>query len=278
MPELIVNRHEEIVQQIVWQRGVLLSHGKHIAQALLEVDYHDRVLSIWIQGRDAKDYLSLLNDEVLKILKRLDLDYKEWITLPLSACINDEVPFESEEKAPYRQVLACARKGERIYISEAGTEYNLNQILGIILSNDEQEKVGITQIFNSSVGGINMSKQSIKIGNNNNIDGSVIAGDKMENSFNSLQESKANTVVKTLLEQLLIEIKVLNNKVPNSQAQELADMFEGAETIVSEMGRDTPRKKWYEAGLEGIKVAAVTVGEIAKPVLEIAKELAPLLL
>ncbi|MGZ4995295.1 MAG: COR domain-containing protein [Methylobacter sp.] len=277
MPELIVNRHEEIVQQIVWQRGVLLKHKISHAQALIQVDYHERVLSIWVNGRDARDYLGLLNDEVLKILKRLDLDYKEWITLPLSACISHRSPTEAEEKAPYRQILACARKGERAYISETGLEYNLNQVLGIILSNDEQERAGVTQIFNGDIGEINVSKQSIKIGDQNRIDGSVVITEKIENSFNNLQASKANNEVNILLEQLLTEIKALNGKVPNSQTQQFVDMAESAETLITETGREAPRPKWYQLSLEGIKEAALAVGKVAKPVLEIAEKLAPLL-
>ena len=39
-----------------------------------------------------------------------------------------------------------------------------------------------------------------------------------------------------------------------------------------------PRKKWYEASLEGIKETALAVGEIAKPVLTIAEKLSQLLL
>jgi hypothetical protein len=102
MPELIVNRHEEIVRQIVWQRGVLLKSKQYQAQALLQVDYHERVLSIWVHERDAKDYLSLLNDEVLKIIGRLDLDYEERVELPISACINHSTAVHTLEKADYR--------------------------------------------------------------------------------------------------------------------------------------------------------------------------------
>lgn len=275
LPELIVNRHEEIVDQVVWQRGVLLQHKKHQANALVQVDYHDRVLSIWVQGRDAKDYLGLLNDEVLKILKRLELEPEEKIALPLSACISDKRLIEKEEKASYRQILACAGNGGRTYISERGDKYDLNQVLGLILSKDEQER--LTQIFYGDIGELKMSEQSIKIGDNNTIGGSVVAAEKIENSFNRLQESKANDEVKTLLEQLLSEIQALNAKVPSTQAQQLTDMAGDVETLMTETGRETPRPKQYQLSLEGIKEAAVTLGDIAKPVLAVAEKLAPLL-
>lgn len=66
--------------------------------------------------------------------------------------------------------------------------------------------------------------------------------------------------------------------MPETQAQTLADMTEETETLIGETGRLSPRKKWYEASLSGIKEAALAVGEIAKPVLAIAEKLSPLLL
>lgn len=291
MPELIVNRHEEIVNQIVWQRGVLLQHKIHQALALLQVDYHERVLFIWVQGRDAKDYLSLLNDEVLKILGRLELDYKEWIALPLSACMSDKMLIRAEEKAPYRQILAFARKSEPVYISESGLEYDLNKVLGIIMPDSKIRNIHVTgpYIEGDVKDGGNVAGRDLTIGNenmttinqnvtNSTIHGSVVAAEKIENSFNNLQESKADDAVKILLEQLLTEIKALNAKVPASQAQQLADMAEETETLIGETGRETPRKKWYEASLGGIKDAALAIGEIAKPVLAVAEKLSPLLL
>ncbi len=291
MPELIVNRHEEIVNQIVWQRGVLLKHKIYQALALLQVDYHERVLFIWVQGRDAKDYLSLLNDEVLKILGRLELDYKEWIALPLSACMSDKMLIRAEEKAPYRQILAFARKGESVYISESGLEYDLNKVLGIIMPDSKIRNIHVTgsYIEGDVKDGGNVAGRDLTIGNetmttinqnvtNSTVHGSIVAAEKIENSFNSLQESKADDTVKILLEQLLTEIKALNAKVPAAQAQQLADMAEETETLIGETGRETPRKKWYEASLGGIKDAALAIGEIAKPVLAVAEKLSPLLL
>lgn len=58
------------------------------------------------------------------------------------------------------------------------------------------------------------------------VHGSVVAAKHIENSFNSLPASKADDAVKGLLEQLLAEIKTLNDKVPPTQAQQLTDMAE----------------------------------------------------
>jgi molecular chaperone DnaK (HSP70) len=149
--------------------------------------------------------------------------------------------------------------------------------------------LNIGNYFGGNVSGGNIAGQDLTIGNENmttinqtvtgnTIHGSVVAAEKIENSFNSLQESKANNEVKDLLGQLLTEIKALNAKVPEAQAQQFADMAEETETLIGETGRETPRKKWYEASLSGIKEAALAIGDIAKPVLAVAEKLSPLLL
>jgi hypothetical protein len=111
----------------------------------------------------------------------------------------------------------------------------------------------------------------------NTVNGHIVAVEKIDNSFNSVQKSKANDEVKTLLTELLTVIKDLNDKVPPAHAQQFADIAEAADTLINETGREAPRKKWYEASLSGIKDAAVAIGEIATPVLAIAEKLSPLL-
>jgi hypothetical protein len=112
---------------------------------------------------------------------------------------------------------------------------------------------------------------------NNTIHGSVIAAEKIEHSFNSLQESKANDETKVLLEKLLNEIKLLNEKAPATQAQAIEKMTKGAETLVNESKSATPDQAWYELSFKGIKEAVTTIGEMAKPVWEVAEKLSPLL-
>lgn len=283
MPELIVNRHEEIVstnnKQIVWQRGVLLQHKTFQAQALLRVDYHEKVLSILVKGGDAKEYLSILNDEVLKILGRLTLDYEERVELPISACIEKKLGIFEIEKVDYRQLLNSVKNGIYRFPTKHNI-YDLRKVLGIIMPEIELSKLGIhIDKFINHAGDKTVSNITQNI-NNSTVRGSVIAAEKVENCFNILKESKANSEVKTLLEQLVLELKSLNEneKVPATQGQQLADMSEGVETLIKESNRETPRKEWYQLSFKGIKEAALVVGEIAQPIIAIAEKLSPLLL
>lgn len=137
-----------------------------------------------------------------------------------------------------------------------------------VLNNPEKLK-----FENHPTGFVDMSN-NITI-NSSTVHGSIVAAKHIQKSFNSLSTSKTDDEVKELLVQLLAEIKALNDKVPE---QQFVDMAEGAETLISEASRNQPRKKWYEASLEGIKEAALTVGGVAAPVMAVVEKLVPLLL
>lgn len=92
---------------------------------------------------------------------------------------------------------------------------------------------------------------------------------------NTVQQSQASDDVKQLLEQLLNEIKGLNGKIPDQAIQTLS---EESETLITETTKEQPRKKYLDLSLEGIKEAALALGEIAAPILAIAEKLSPLLL
>jgi GTPase SAR1 family protein len=279
--EFMVSRYEEIKANCQSQRGAVFASKSLQAQALVEADYHRRLLVMQVYGRDAKEYLTILYDAMLTVFGELNLDYREWVVLPMSACLDKEtLGFNRKvEKAPYQQLLAYAKNKESKYISESGLKYDLNKVLGIIMSDAEQAKQGITNNFyNSSpnltqTSEIDMSETTRTITTSVYVEGDVNGGNIA--GRNVIIKTGKDADVKPLLEQLLAEIKALNGKIP---AQNLADMTEGVEKLINEGNRETPRKKWYEASLEGIKEAALAVGDIAKPVLDIAEKLSPLLL
>lgn len=179
LPELIVNRHPEIVQQIVWQHGVLLQHKRLEAQALLQVDYHLRKLAIWVNGADARDYLLLLREEIHIILNRLDIDYKETLALPEAARMdgNNGRAGGKVERAPYLQILAHDRRNATEYISESGTRYDVRKVLLGYVSekNLENERKQYVIINNSRLGNFTMA-------------------DSIEGSFNHQQADVDNSV------------------------------------------------------------------------------------
>ncbi len=283
--EFMVSRYEEIKDNLQSQRGAMFASKRLQAQALVEADYHRRLLVMHVYGRDAKEYLTILYDSMLMVFGELNLVYREWVNLPWSACLDKEAFGLNSvvEKAPYQQLLAYAKNNESKYISESGLKYDLNGVLGVILSKEGQEKEGITNNFYS--GGQSLIQENEVIMSNETsrtitagvyVEGDVSKGNFAGHDVNIKIEKSEQ--VKQLIEQLLSEIETLNGKIPE---QGFADMTEGVEKLINEGNRELPqlpRKKWYEASLEGIKDVALTVGEIAKPVLEIVEKLSPLLL
>jgi GTPase SAR1 family protein len=276
--EFMVSRYEEIKDNLQSQRGAVFKSRNLQAEALVEADYHRRLITMQVIGRDAKEYLTILYDAMLTVFGDLALEYTEMVYLPKSACLNLEFfgLNQKTEKADYQQLLACAKEGQSIYITGSRLRYDLAKVLGFIMSKAEQAKQGITNNFNGNIGEIKVSDDKRVINNpknyfEGNISGGNFAGENV--IINNLGENGGD--IKVLLEQLLSEIKALNGKIPEAQLNEITD---GVETLIKEANRPTPRKEWYQLSLKGLKEAALAVGEIAKPVLAIAEKLSPLLL
>ncbi len=139
MPTFIVNRYDEIKNNTRWQQGVLLHSQQYACDALVQVDYHNRTLSLWLQGGQLNRYFTVLRDDIISILQRLpDLIYLEWLYLSESmreGSASDKRFITTQSlslaKASFKQLLALEAAGQTQYISEAGT-YNLSRILQIM--------------------------------------------------------------------------------------------------------------------------------------------------
>ncbi len=259
------------------------------AEALVEADYHRRLLAMQVYGRDAKDYLMILYDAMKAVFGELNLDYREWVDLPRSAL--DTHTLERElitlgnkvEKAQYKQLIETAKANQTLFISESGLKYDVKMVLGSFLSVDAQARQGIINHFygaNPTLSQIeeqHMSEQNTTI-IGSTIHGAVITAESIHNSFNALQSSTADTAVKTLLSQLLSEIQTLNSKIPEAQSAIVQNMAEETEALIAESSREQPRKRWYQASIEGIKDAAITLHAIGEPILKLANDLGDLLL
>ncbi len=147
MPSLIVQFHNEIKSEIVWQNGVWLYNGTHRADALIMVDCQLDRLILMVKGVGAKEYLEILLHAAREIIQTMEgLTVREWIVLPQEAKAGDSIGHNKIEKAPYQQVIAHSKQGIEKYISESGTVYSIGKIIGIIgivMSEKEQKNAGI---------------------------------------------------------------------------------------------------------------------------------------
>jgi len=90
-----------------------------------------------------------------------------------------------------------------------------------------------------------------------------------------LNASTAPEEIKSLIKQLADQIAALS---PSTNPEKIKEMGDDLATLSNEMAKPEPRRKWYELSLEGIKEAALAVGEIAKPIVDTVAKLGPLLI
>jgi hypothetical protein len=118
----------------------------------------------------------------------------------------------------------------------------------------------------------------IHIGKKAKVSAPIVIADTIEHSFNTLKESSVDDEVKELLEQLLIVVNDINKNIPQGKSDDAEAMARDIEALVKEATSSKPRSHWYDVSLEGLKKAAINIGEIAIPVLAIVEKLTPLLL
>ena len=135
--------------------------------------------------------------------------------------------------------------------------------------------IGEQTVHIKEVRSMTYQERVINIGNNNTINAPIAIADHIENSFNAVGASKVGDDVKMLLQDLIKHINEVAKSAPKEVGQEMA---RDVETLAKEVVSPTPRRKWYELSIDGLKEAAVKIGDLGKPILETTGKLLPLLL
>lgn len=267
MPMFIVFRHAEIDANQVWQIGVVLKNETHLARALVTANYSDRVITLQVQGKGARDYLHILHDEIKKIVQKLkNLPYEEWVELPQSAIIRERefgglLRIFPQEKADYRQLLGTLRANQKTFISSSGVQYDLFMVLGEIMTNDKLEK--------ETSGGfmINGNNNVVKIVN-------AVVG---SNHVNFQQIGRELDVdLRRFIEQIKIEIEDHPDKTKALRELELL-----REHLAKIDSSSATEKQDAKSGLqefaEKIKNGVGYTAQVTKDVLEISEKLPSLI-
>jgi len=169
MPTFIVSRHEEIKENLVWQNGVVLYSTEYLSTARIQVDYHERVLKIWVQGEYAKDYLFILRGEISKILTRMEsLEYKEMVVLPKSTCLTPHLLASNQvDKIAYKMLLSIKRNGDKYCYSETGVQYDIDKVFGEVIVEKKTNNIFIINQYKWEVINKNNHGNIVKMGSNN---------------------------------------------------------------------------------------------------------------
>lgn len=198
MPMFIVFRHNDIEDAQVWQTGVVLKNQTHAARAMVTANYSDRVITIYAQGTSAKEYLHILHDEIIQIVRKLkDLPYEEWVELPESALMKPQeetLRLVSREKADYRQLLGTLRANQKLYVSTSGIQYDLFKILGGIMTNDTLKK---------ETGGDFVINSENVVVNNSHMENTVLSGDIIITQLSA----DLNAELRRLIDEIKIEVE-----------------------------------------------------------------------
>ena len=272
MPNFIVGRHDEIKGELVWQNGVVLSKQDSSAEALLQVDYHDRVLSLWVRGNKANDYFKIIYDDLKRILNLMpELRFDEKVIVPEESRIADDPFFRRSDepiKANFRQLLAMEDKGRTEYDCEHGT-FDLAKILQIMPRAARREYQHGDIFIHNPKGDIMIGDQpvkndkSISFGDNAHITGNINTGTIIQNSFNTVAQSAAEPALKAKLERLCQQVEQMLTQLPEEKKQEAV---QDLDSFVKEATKDAPRRKWYELSAEGLIEAAKACAGMTAPV------------
>ncbi|XCN72813.1 MAG: COR domain-containing protein [Candidatus Electrothrix aestuarii] len=288
MPNFIVGRHDEIKGELVWQNGVVLQRKDESAEALVQVDYHDRKLALWLRGPKANDYFKILYDDLCRILERMpELRFEEFVIVPEASRIGEPpLSFRRSEqvvRADFQDLLALEENNGTEYICKAG-KFDLGKILQIMPREArpayQNENSGKTIYHIGKMEGDIMSGEAKKNGSNYTVgnigDGSnvVVGSNEIKDSFYAIAQSAAEPALKAKLEELCQQVEQMLPQLPEEKREEAA---QDLDSLVKEATKESPRRKWYELSAEGLIEAAKACAGMAAPVTTTVKSILTLL-
>jgi hypothetical protein len=119
-----------------------------------------------------------------------------------------------------------------------------------------------------------MTKISVKLGDGTVVHGDVVVANSIQNSFNTASKADIPNDLKELLKELTKTVAKMSENLPKEVAEVVA---RDLETLTAEATSKAPRKQWWQLSIEGLTKAAKDIGEIGKPVLELAAKIVAIL-
>lgn len=302
IPRFIVKRHQEIQGSLRWRTGVVLYDENTGATAIIRADDRERLIDIQVGGKQKRNYFAVIRGTLNEIRASFEkLEITELVPLP----DNPKVCLE------YQELIGYELDGEDNYrVGKLRKVYSVSELLNGIEKPEQRQE----HIINN-YGHLEMNGRKIKTKNyvkgdnsgdmagrdirtyhhehngnyveekkmikqtvsNSTVLGSILAAEKIENCLNTVQTGQADNEIKQLLTDLLNEIMELNSKVPAEKVQVVEQISRETEDLVNEINSDNPRKRNSLFSMEGIKDAAIKLGETATPIIAIAEKISPFL-
>jgi hypothetical protein len=119
-----------------------------------------------------------------------------------------------------------------------------------------------------------MTKISVKLGDGTVVYGDVVVANSIQNSFNTASKADIPNDLKELLKELTKSVAKMSENLAKEDAKIVA---RDLENLTAEATSKTPRKQWWQLSVKGLTKAAKDIGEIGKPVLELAAKIVSIL-
>jgi internalin A len=141
MPRLIVNMHNDIINELRWRTGLIVFDKGLNTTAKITADYESKEINIEVYGDKKRDYLSV----ILFIIRKINMSFKG-----LENKINIPVKGAPNIMVSHSHLLTLESRGINKYIPE-GLDYEINvkEMLGSIKSekNFEEEIFALLDKF-----------------------------------------------------------------------------------------------------------------------------------
>jgi hypothetical protein len=138
----------------------------------------------------------------------------------------------------------------------------------------ENANIVCEKIENLHVETMNMTKIEVTLGDGTTIQGDFVVANSIKDSFNKVENANVSNELKSLLKDLAKSVATMSEHLPKEIAGQAA---RDLETLAAEATSKTPREKWWQLSAEGLTKAAKDIGEIGKPVLELAAKIVAIL-
>jgi len=269
LTQFIVIMHPLIIEQrYVWKSGLIIEKDKTRAEIIEH--YGKREIRIRVHGAHKIELLAIAMfqlDQIHASFRRLK--YEKWIPCNCSDCRAVQEPYF------YRYDILqkfIEDKQEQIQCQHS---YNMVDVRGLLLDvfagGSQSEKNDGEKI---------MTKYEINIGAGAKVDGHIVLGSAIENSFiqesfNKAASADISIELKETLKQLARAVDVMNQALTKEQSQEVAGDLDA---LVQESTKKSPRSKWYQLSADGLIKAAENVGQVGQPVIELAGKVVSLLM
>jgi hypothetical protein len=159
--------------------------------------------------------------------------------------------------------------------------FSLQNIMDFRIKVDDLERFKIyhadiicTNIENIKTEVTHMTDISVTLGDGITIYGDLVVANKIKDSFNKADTSNTSDELKGLLKNLATTVGKMSEQLPKEKAEQVAnDLL----ALTNEATSESPRRRWWELSLDGIREAARAVGDIGTPVLTVIEKLLPIL-